>query len=401
MSKQRNALMYFSALLLSAFGYEFIFFIMTLHVYDLSKNALNIGIFTALTFIPRLFSSLIGGIADKVGKVKCFVLSAIIVSILMFLMSLAVDIRQIYMIWFLTAIFLTFIVNVRSSLMAEIMNREQYTTGNALVLSLLNGAKLLGPLLGGFITSLYRIELLLYFTCVVYLLVAASSACIRIAEGEGQDRPGFFENAKKGFAFMLENHIFRLLASISFFWRLFLGLQLSLFVVYIKSFLSGTSEQYGVFITVMGLGSIIGSLLGPYAARRVPPMRLIAVGLGLHYLSFAVLGLSRSYYLALAIIFTGYMVFYMTLVGMHSERDRVTRFDIRSSAYGTVTAILTPPAIISMLAGGYLANIYGSPAVLSASGLLALLSLYIILFLGRNAKQASESEQRQETVAGA
>lgn len=398
MNKQRNTLMYFSALLLSAFGYEFIFFIMTLHVYDLSRNALNIGIFTALTFIPRLFSSLMGGIADKVGKVKCFALSAVMVSALMFLMSLAADISQIYTIWFLTAVFLTFIINVRSSLMAEIMKREQYTTGNALVLSLLNGAKLLGPLLGGFIASLYRIELLLYFTCIIYLFVAVSSACIRIAEGEDKVRPGFIENAKKGFAFMLENHIFGLLASLSFFWRLFLGLQLSLFVIYIKSYLSGSNEQYGVFITFMGLGSIAGSLLGPFAARRIPPRRLIAAGLGLHYLSFTALGLCRSYYLALAIIFTGYLVFYMTLVGMHSERDRVTHDDIRSSAYGTVTAILTPPAIISMLAGGYLANIYGSPAVLSSSGLLALLSLYTILFLGRNANDALMKEQKEETV---
>jgi len=393
MSKQQNTLMYFSALLLSAFGYEFIFFIMTLHVYDLSRNALNIGIFTTLTFIPRLFSSLMGGIADKAGKVKCFALSAVMVSILMFLMSLAADIGQIYIIWFLTSIFLTFIVNVRSSLMAEIIDREKYTTGNALALSLLNGAKLLGPLLGGFITSFYRIELLLYFTCIVYVLAAVSSACIRAVESEDNVRPGFLENAKSGFSFILENRVFGLLASIAFFWRLFLGLQLSLFVVYIKSYLSGTSEQYGMFITFMGLGSIAGSLLGPYATRRIPPMRLIAVGLGLHYLSFTALGLCKSYYLALVTIFTGYLIFYMTLVGMHSERDRVTRFDIRSSAYGTVTAILTPPAIISMLAGGYLANVYGPQAVLSASGLLALLSLHIILLLGRNANNASMSEQ--------
>lgn len=36
--------------------------------------------------------------------------------------------------------------------MAEIVSREKYTSGNALVLSFLNAAKLLGPLLGGFIT---------------------------------------------------------------------------------------------------------------------------------------------------------------------------------------------------------------------------------------------------------
>jgi len=382
--KHINLVMFLSALLFSAFGYEFIFFIMTLHIYDLSKNALNVGIFTALTFIPRLFSSLMGGLADKLGKRKCLTFSAVMISILLLLMSYTADIRLIYAVWFIASIFLTFIVNVRGALMAEIVSQEKYTSGNATVLSLLNAAKLLGPLLGGFIVSLYHTKPLIFFTCIVYLLVAVFSACIRVTGKAAGSRASFFDNAKKGFRFMLENRVFGLLASIAFFWRLFLGMQLSLFVIYIKSYLAGTSEQYGVFITVMGIGSIAGSLLGPYAAKRVDPMRLIASGLGLHYISFAALGICRNYYWALAIIFASYMVFYMTLVGMHSVRDRITQFEIRSSAYGTVTAVLTPAAIISMLAGGYLSNWFGSAAVLSGAGLLALLSLFIILYLGRN-----------------
>jgi len=396
--KHINLVMFFSALLFSAFGYEFIFFIMTLHIYDLSKNALNVGIFTALTFIPRLFSSLMGGLADKLGKRKCLMFSAVMISILLLLMSYTADIRLIYTVWFIASIFLTFIVNVRGALMAEIVSQEKYTSGNAMVLSLLNAAKLLGPLLGGFIVSLYHTKPLIYFTCIVYLLVAVFSACISVTGKTAESRASFFDNAKRGFRFMFENRVFGLLASIAFFWRLFLGMQLSLFVIYIKSYLAGTSEQYGVFITVMGIGSIAGSLLGPYAAKRVDSMRLIAAGLGLHYASFAALGLCRNYYWTLVIIFASYMVFYMALVGMHSVRDRITQFEIRSSAYGTVTAVLTPAAIISMLAGGYLSNRFGSAAVLSGAGLLALISLFIILYLGRNARISLKAVQNDKAV---
>jgi len=396
--KHINLVMFFSALLFSAFGYEFIFFIMTLHIYDLSKNALNVGIFTALTFIPRLFSSLMGGLADKLRKRKCLMFSAVMISILLLLMSYTADIRLIYTVWFIASIFLTFIVNVRGALMAEIVSQEKYTSGNAMVLSLLNAAKLLGPLLGGFIVSLYHTKPLIYFTCIVYLLVAVFSACISVTGKTAESRASFFDNAKRGFRFMFENRVFGLLASIAFFWRLFLGMQLSLFVIYIKSYLAGTSEQYGVFITVMGIGSIAGSLLGPYAAKRVDSMRLIAAGLGLHYASFAALGLCRNYYWTLVIIFASYMVFYMTLVGMHSVRDRITQFEIRSSAYGTVMAVLTPAAIISMLAGGYLSNRFGSAAVLSGAGLLALISLFIILYLGRNARISLKAVQNDKAV---
>ena len=394
LNKYQNQLLFFTALLLSAFGYEFIYFIMTLHVYDLSSSALNLGIFTSLTYVPRLFSTLIGGLSDKLGKAKCFSFSAVMVGVLLLLMSFLTDIAAIYAVWLLAAFFFTVIVNTRGSLMAELVARERYTHGNALSLSLLNAAKLLGPFFGGLIVMLLNIKLLLYFTVLVYLSVAVCSYGIKSDAGAAANRKtSFLENTKKGVNFIAENKSIRTLAAVAFFWRLFLGMQLSLFVIYIKTGLGATSAQYGFFITLMGIGCIAGSMLGPYAAKRVNSRGLIVAGLSLHYFSFAALGLCRDYRLSLAIIFISYMVFYVTLVSMHSLRDRVTAFDIRGSVYGTVTTMLTPPAVISMIAGSFLADRFGVSAVLLWAGLLAAVSLYLILYLGRKSELLSETDQ--------
>lgn len=176
---QKNQLLFFSAFLLSAFGYEFIYFIMTVHIYDLSKNAFNIGIFATLTFIPKLFSSLMGGIADQMGKEKSFVLSAVLTGILMLIMANTTDMNAIYIIWFVASIFFTVIMNARGTLMAEVVPGDRYASGNAVVLSLLNGAKLLGPLIGGLIIMTLNVKLLLYFTGLVYFLVALCAFRIR------------------------------------------------------------------------------------------------------------------------------------------------------------------------------------------------------------------------------
>ncbi|HWQ29571.1 MAG TPA: hypothetical protein VN549_01165 [Negativicutes bacterium] len=149
-------------------------------------------------------------------------------------------------------------------------------------------------MLGGFIISLYHTRLLIYFTCAIYLLAAAFSIRIKAVSKEAPVKTGYLDNARRVFTFMVENRAFGLLSAIAFFWRLFLALQLSLFVIYIKTCLSGSSEQYGVFMTVMGLGSMAGSLVGPYAAGHLSIKRLIAAGLGLHCLSFAALIVSTS-----------------------------------------------------------------------------------------------------------
>ena len=236
MSKRlsKNQLLFFSAFLLSAFGYEFIYFIMTVHIYDLSKNAFNIGIFATLTFIPKLFSSLMGGIADQMGKEKSFVLSAVLTGILMLIMANTSDMNAIYIIWFVASIFFTVIMNARGTLMAEVVPDDRYASGNAVVLSLLNGAKLLGPLIGGLIIMTLSVKLLLYFTGLVYFLVALCAFRIRGEKAAARHRSSFLDNAKKGFRFMVENKTYGLITSIAFFWRLFLGLQLSLFVIYIR-----------------------------------------------------------------------------------------------------------------------------------------------------------------------
>jgi MFS family permease len=312
---------------------------------------------------------------------------------MMLIMSQASDMVTIYIDWFIASIFFTMIINARGTLMAEVVSADRYTSGNATALSLLNGAKLLGPLLGGCIVLNLNIKILLYFTFTVYLGVAICAYMIRTSYGQTVRKDSFLDNVRKGLHFIIESRTFSLLASIAFFWRLFLGLQLSLFVIYVKSFLHCTSSQYGFFITVMGVGSIIGSLLGPYAAKRTKAIRLIVGGLTLHYATFALLGLCRNYYLSLFIVFASYAVFYITLVSLHSVRDRICPLEIRGSAYGTVTAMLTPPAIISMLAGSFLADRFSVTAVLFGAGVLALLSLYLALFIGKNATRELRLEK--------
>ncbi|MDF2874931.1 MAG: major facilitator superfamily 1 [Sporomusa sp.] len=185
-------------------------------------------------------------------------------------------------------------------------------------------------------------------------------------------------NLKEALQYTRGNPDVRFLLSVGILWRLFIGLQVSLFVIYIKSYLSGSDTDYGLFMTTIGLGSILGSLAGPWVVKRVPYSSVIFWGMSLHYASFIILGLLHDFYAALIVIFFSYIVFYATLVGLHSLRDKATRVEMRGRVYGSVTAILTPPAIISMLAGGYLTSLFGVGNVLLGAGILALTSFYLL-----------------------
>lgn len=393
LSISRNIVLFFAAFILSAFGYEFIFFVMTLYVFDLSHNAFKVGIFAALTLAPRLFASFYGIMIDRYSRAKVFAAVSGIVGIMMFAMVLMPNLYAIYVLWTLTAVFLTCVATARTALMTEVMASDGFLRGNSMVLIFLNTAKVCAPLIAGVASVFCNISTLFYLTGGLYLAVMLVAGQIRHTGNAPivAVKNSILDDFKDGLRYMRQNSNVRFLLSIGVLWRLFIGLQISLFVVYVKDFLGGNDAEYGFFMTAIGLGSIFGSILGPWVVKRFRYSTLVFWGLLLHYGCFTALGFLHAFWAALIVAFLGYVIFYATLVGLHSLRDNATRIDMRGRVYGSVTAILSPPAILSMLGGGYLSDLFGVGHVLIGAGILAMGS-FILLFWGQNFGTATVCE---------
>jgi DHA3 family macrolide efflux protein-like MFS transporter len=286
----------------------------------------------------------------------------------------------IYSIWFVISIFAMMIMNVRTLIMTEIMTRDSNLQGNSTVLMILSIARIVAPFAGGLIAAVWAPRILLFLTSAIYLLatiIITKVSLERRGNAGIRSTQGIFHDILEGITCIVNDHSLRYLALIAVFWRLFLGLQISLFVVYVKSYFSLGSSAYGLFLTCAGLGSIAGSMIGPNIVKRVEPAKLIMWGMGVHYLTFAALGMIGNFSVALVTVLVSYAMFYSTLVGIHSIRDSVTRSEIRGRVYGSITAILTPAGIASMLLGGYLAGLFGVEKVMLAAGVLAFASLML------------------------
>ncbi len=91
----RNAVLFGLAYLLSAFGYEFMVFVMTVHIYDLTGSAMNVGLFTALTFLPRLFSPYYGSLSDRYPRGRIFSVASIGIALGVFLVAGIVGVEKV------------------------------------------------------------------------------------------------------------------------------------------------------------------------------------------------------------------------------------------------------------------------------------------------------------------
>jgi hypothetical protein len=208
---------------------------------------------------------------------------------------------------------------------------------------------------------------------------------------------------REGAEYLFSSRQLRYLGTIAFLWRLSLALQVPLFVVYVKECLGRGSAGYGLFMTAIGIGSLVGSALGPHLATHVHPQRMAFWGLVAHYGSFGLLGSTRSFLVAVGIAAASHLVFYATVVSVHALRDGATPVAYRGRVYGCITGILTPAALISILVGSSLASAVGAPAVLAGGGALGVAGLVAArLWLGpsQTRRDASRTQGLLEKDVG-
>lgn len=376
-----NAINFSLAYVLSAFGYEFLFFVMTVYIYELTGSAMNVGLFTALTFVPKLFSPYYGSLADRYPRALLFFIACLCTAGSILAINTNAALGWIYAIWFFISILSMVIMNVRTTIMTEVMPKDNYLRGNSVMLMSLNFAKLLAPVMGGVIAIQWDPQWVLYLASSVYVIAAILGLATKLnplPKDAKRSPASALSHMREGLRFLAAHSDLSYLGFVAFLWRLWTGLQLSLFVVYVDQFLGGAGTQYGIFMAMIGVGSLIGSGVGPWVARTFEPKKVVLRGLSLYYLMLIAVGLIPVFEIALAIITVAQAIFFATVVSIHSVRDNATPVEYRGRVYGCITAIVTPPALVSMLLGSYLAEPFGAANVIVGSAVLGFLSLFMV-----------------------
>jgi len=271
--------------------------------------------------------------------------------------------------------------NARTVLMTQVFSRGDIVRGNSLVLSFLNAARLITPLAAGVLSRFLVFKAIVMISSFIYLGCGIASMLL---ESRGRDGDNHRSVGKamaqvvEGFRFIWKAKPIRAMAGIGFVWRLFLGMQSSILVVYVMKNLHGTSASYGIMMAVVALGSLVGSVASPYVIRRFRLGSIALIGLALHFLAFVLLATIGVFDYAVVVLGIAYIVFYAAIVALHTLRDRGTYPTVRGKVYGSITSILTPPAMLSMILGGILADRFGVATVFGVFGVCALIGLVVI-----------------------
>lgn len=278
-------------------------------IYRLTGSAILLGVVGFASQIPTLFISPVAGVlADRWDRRRLLVITQTLAMFQAAFLALVVltgivQVWQIILLSLILGVVNAFDIPTRQSFVVEMVEHRE-DLGNAIALnsSMVNGARLIGPAIAGFLVASVGEGICFVLNAISYLAVIMALAAMRLrpAPPRQHARRHILHELYEGFRYAYEfgpiRSILLLLALVSF-----MGMPYSVLApVFAKDILHGDAHTFGFLMTAAGSGALAGTL---YLASRRSVLglgRLIVMATILFSVGIATFAVSTHLILSLA-----------------------------------------------------------------------------------------------------
>ena len=270
--------------IISLFGNAVLRFALSVSVLDMTGSAAAFATISALSMIPTVLLSPLGGVlADRVSRKGImaaldFATSAILAAFTLFFHT-APSVAGIAVMMILLSVIQSFYQPSVQSSIPSLVGEGSLMSANGVVVQVNALANLLGPILGGFLYGIFGLEPILYVSIVCFFLSAVMECFLRIPYVKRAMEGGVFHTITSDFSdslrFMVKEQkgIFQILLVVAGI-NLFLSSMITIGLPYlVKIFLGLSSQMYGLAEGAMGVGSILGGLMAGVVAKKLAVSR--------------------------------------------------------------------------------------------------------------------------------
>jgi MFS family permease len=375
-------------------------------VLELGGNAFQVGTVIALQFAPALFLAPIGGVLadrfDKRGLLLVTQAFAMLQAATLFGLTFSgsIEIWQIQVLALILGVTSAFDMPVRQSFVAEVVPKDDLLQAIALNSASFNLARVVGPAIAGITLALFGsafnfgINTLTYTAVLLGLLLIDPSTLLRVPIPEV--RPSIRFSLAEGFRYARDTPavlwMLGLLGGMSIFAMNFQ----TLLPLFARITLGLDAGGYGALFAVMGLGSLLGSLVLAFMGERRPRLRLILGG-GAAFLAFEVmLGLIRAPALAYPTVALVGLTSMLMVNTINASVQRSVPDELRGRVMALYVTVFAGSGPIGGLFAGGVAQVLGPPAGFILGAAFASIFLALAAWkLGRG-RPAAATDPRPE-----
>jgi MFS family permease len=350
-------------------------------VYDLTNSPLMLGVVGFSSQIPSFFLAPFGGVfVDRFSRYRTLIGTQVLAMIQS--LTLAVlALTGVIEVWHIIALslFQGFInaldAPARQAFVPELVERrEDLANAIAINSTMINGARLIGPAIGGLLIARVGTAYCFLFDGLSYIAVLAALLAMKVKPWKNvvsQGNP--LQEVKEGFIYAFSFPPIRAILLLSALVSL-IGLQNTILVpVIAEQVLKGGAESLGFLMAASGVGALAG---GIYLATR---QTIVGIG-NLIALAPAILGVGL---IAFSLSrFLPFSLFTMLFVGLgtilqiaasNTFLQTIVEDDKRGRLMSLYTMSFLGMIPVGNLLGGILANRIGAPNTLIIDGIICII----------------------------
>jgi MFS family permease len=329
------------------------------------------GIFIAFALPWALLGPVAGVFVDRWDLKRTMIASDLVRGALVLLLAFAADLYQVYAIIFALGTVSSFFIPAQNSIIPLLVRREELLVANSINAQTLQLNKIVGPAAAGFVVAAAGEQVCFYldsasfvFSAALLFLITAKRAAGRAGRGVGAVLADF----REGLRFLWQHPAVRFVVVAMLAALVAIGAFDALASIYVRDVLAAESEVFGFIISLIGVGSILGSLaIGRYG-QKWSRVLLVLAGIGAIGAGVALLAVTDTTAAALLISFflglgaSGAIVPAQTLIQEETPQALLGR--VSSTSWAT----LTVAQLLGVGLAGKLAEWIGIGSLYSAVG---------------------------------
>ncbi|MGH2443098.1 MAG: MFS transporter, partial [Chloroflexota bacterium] len=349
-------------------------------VLKLTGSPFDLGLLVAVQFTPLLLLSLIGGaITDRVSKRNLLLLTQVINLFLALALGLLVStgVVRFWHVLVFAALLGTvnaFYTPARQSFVADLVDRDSLLNAVALNSTLFNGARVIGPAIGGLLVANLGLALNFYLNAASFVAVIVGLLLIAARPvTQTSERQSIARNVGEGLRFIADSpSVYTILALVGVA-SLFAFNFTTLIPVVADNVLHVGSSGFGFLMAAMGTGSLIGAISLAFMNRSDMTRRFIYTGAFVFTVTEIFFGLSKSYGLSLALlVLVGLASNFFTTTANTTVLSSTPR-NLQGRVMSVYSLLFLGVTPFGSLLSGFIAQRWGTPVALVGGAVITVI----------------------------
>lgn len=355
-------------------------------VYDLTGDALKLGLLGLARFVPIVIFGMLGGVlADQRDRRKILFVSQaalMMTSLILAAASLVGDVSTllIYGVTLVAGAFSAMGQPARQSLIPNLVPREELAGAMSMNVLSMQVATVAGPALGGILIAAVGADLVYLIDAMTFVVVIVAIAMMRIRPAAGGVTSRTFESIKEGFAFLRQSPILLGVMSVDFI-ATFFGAVTTLMPIFAEEILGAGPRGMGLLLAAPAVGAFLGGAV--MSVRPVPDRPGFGVLVAIIAYGFAIAGFGLSTTFALSLLFLAISGASdaVSMALRSTVRNLITPDNLRGRISATHSMFAMGGPQLGELRAGASASVIGAGPAVAIGGFLTVLSSVLVSML--------------------